>query len=211
VTGAVKGQQKPQENIPVHAIVLAAGQSRRMGGTNKLLVQFNGKALVRHVVEAVRASRIAGITVVSGFEVQSVTLALKGLDVDFCHNPDFADGMASSLRCGIKSVPQDCAGAIILLGDMPQITSGMINRMLDQFEQAQHSAIIQATDNGRRGNPVVWPVKYFDQLKQISGDVGGRHLIDENAENVVTVELGAAARLDIDTPEMLASSRSKPR
>ncbi len=209
MTGAVSGRGKPQENFPVHAIVLAAGQSRRMGGTNKLLVQLNGMALVRHVVEAARASRVAGITVVSGFEAQGVIHALEGLEVDFCQNPDFADGLASSLRCGLKSVPHDCAGAIILLGDMPRITSAMINRMLDQFEQAQHSAIIQATDNGRRGNPVVWPVKYFDFLKQISGDVGGRHLIEENAENVITVELGEAARLDIDTPEML--SRFKQR
>ncbi len=206
MTNAVK---KLQGNIPVHAIVLAAGQSRRMGGTNKLLVQLDGMALVRHVVEAARASKVAGITVVGGHQAQDVTDALKGLDVEYCLNSDFADGLASSLRCGITSVPHDCAGAIILLGDMPRITGTMINHMLEEFEQAQPSCIIQATDCGRRGNPVVWPAKYFDFLKQISGDVGGRHLIEENAENVITVELGEAARLDIDTPEMLARFKQR--
>ena len=209
MTGTVKKPEKPQGNILVHAIVLAAGQSRRMGGINKLLVQHDGMALVRHVVEATRTSRVAGITVVSGFQAQGVIDALKGLEVEYCHNPDFADGMASSLRCGITSVPHNCAGAIILLGDMPRITGAMINRMLDEFEQAQARCIIQATDNGARGNPVVWPAKYFDSLKQISGDVGGRHLIEENTENLIMVELGEAARLDIDNPEML--SRFKQR
>jgi len=203
VISAVKKPEKPKGNIPVHAIVLAAGQSRRMGGTNKLLIQIDGMALVRHVVEAAGASRVAGITVVSGYQAEGVAAALKGFDVEYCQNSDFVDGLASSLCCGIKSVPHNCAGAIILLGDMPRITGTMINRMLDEFEQAQHSAIIQATDHGDRGNPVVWPLKYFDALKQISGDVGGRHLIDENVENVITVELGEAAGLDIDTPEML--------
>jgi len=203
VTSAVNEPEKSQGNIPVHAIVLAAGQSRRMGGTNKLLVQLDGTALVRHVVEAAGASRVCGITVVSGFQAQGVVDALKGLDVDYCHNPDFADGLASSLRRGIKSVPHNCAGAIILLGDMPRITSAMINGMLDEFEHAQHRAIIQATGNGALGNPVVWPAEYFEALKQVSGDVGGRHLIAENAEKIITVELGEAACLDIDTPEML--------
>ncbi len=209
MTGAANEPENPRGNILVHAIVLAAGQSRRMGETNKLLVQLDGMALVRHVVEAAGASRVCGITVVSGFQAQGVVDALKGLDVDYCHNSDFADGMASSLRCGIKSVPHDCAGAIILLGDMPRITGTMINGMLDEFEHAQHSAIIQATDHGCGGNPVVWPVKYFDQLKQISGDAGGRHLIDENVEKIIAVELGEAARLDVDTPEMLGRLKQR--
>jgi len=209
MTVAINEPEKPQAEPHVHAIVLAAGQSRRMGDANKLLVQLDGVALVRHMVEAAGASKVAGITVVNGFEAQGVADALKGINVEYCQNSDFADGLASSLRCGIKSVPHNCLGAIILLGDMPLITSAMINRMLDQFELAQNSAIIQATDNGARGNPVVWPEKYFDALKQISGDAGGRHLIDENAENVIAVELGEAARLDIDTPEML--SRFKRR
>lgn len=209
MTSAVKRPEKTQGNNLVHAIVLAAGQSRRMGKTNKLLVQLDGIALVRHVVEAARTSRVAGITVVCGHQAQDVADALKGIEVDYCQNPDFADGLASSLRCGITSVPNDCAGAIILLGDMPRITGTMINHMLEEFEQAQPSCIIQATDRGRGGNPVVWPVKYFEALKQISGDVGGRHLLEENAENIITVELGEAARLDIDNPEMLGRFKQR--
>ncbi len=194
---------KGRGGIPVHAVVLAAGQSRRMGGVNKLLAHLEARPLVRHVVEAAQSSRVTGITVVSGHEAEAVIRALDGLEVDYCYNPEFAGGMSSSLRCGIEAVPPECEGVIILLGDMPRITGAMINRMLEEFERAPRGAIILASDCGRRGNPVLWPAVYFDALKQVSGDVGGRHLIDQNVEKVIEVELGDAARLDIDTPEIL--------
>lgn len=187
----------------VHAIILAAGQSRRMGKSNKLLASFDGKTMVRQVAELATASGVAGITVVTGHEAKEVQDALSGIDVAFTSNPDFASGLASSLRCGIAALPADCSGAIILLADMPRITTAMIDRQIAAFNEASQTSIIQATSHGKRGNPVLWPSYYFDALKQISGDVGARHIIGQNTEQVIEVELGEAAALDIDTPEAL--------
>jgi molybdenum cofactor cytidylyltransferase len=187
----------------VHAVILAAGQSRRMGTSNKLFASFNGKTMVRQVAEITNASEVAGITVVTGHQAEELQIALAGLDVTFAHNPDFASGLASSLRCGIASLPDDCGGALILLADMPRITTDMIDRQITAFGETTQASIIQATSHGKRGNPVLWPSEYFEALKQISGDVGARHIIGQNAERVVEIELGEAAALDIDTPEAL--------
>ncbi len=193
----------------VHAVILAAGQSRRMGKSNKLLADIDGKAMVRQVAEIVSTSGVAGITVVTGHQAEAVENALGGIDANFTRNPDFATGLASSLRCGIAALPADCSGAIILLADMPRIKTAMIDRLIGTFNKASQTSIIQATSHGKRGNPVLWPSYYFDALKQISGDVGARHIIGQNAERVLEVELGEAAALDIDTPEALHAEGGK--
>jgi len=191
------------ESGNVHAVVLAAGQSRRMGKTNKLLAELGGKPLVRHVVEAAAESRVCGITVVTGHQAELVADILSGSDINIVHNPDFASGLASSLRMGITNLPDDCTGVLILLGDMPRVTGAMIDSMLKIFDHAPQAAIIQATDQGKRGNPVLWSSSYFEALTHIAGDVGARHLIGQNIDRVVEIELGRAASLDIDTPETL--------
>lgn len=197
---------RPQPRQPalaggeVHGLVLAAGQSRRMGKQNKLLASIDGQPLVRRIVDAALNSQLSGVTVVSGHEAAKVEKALDGLEVSFAHNPDYASGLASSLRCGIEALPENCGGVLVLLADMPEITPQMIGEMLEVYNNAPETAIIQATSHGKRGNPVLWSSRYFEALKNISGDVGARHIIGENADQVVEVELGDAAALDIDTP-----------
>ena len=201
-------QPTPSQNGGVHALIMAAGQSRRMGKTNKLLSELEGKSLVRRVVESANNSEVSTITVVTGFESEKVEHALSGLNVKYVHNPDFASGLASSLRTGVAALPADCSGALVLLADMPYITAEMINQLVNRFNDGSANSIIQAASHGKRGNPVMWAARYFDELCNISGDVGARHLIGEHSEHVIEVELGDAAALDIDTPaEFLAQSR----
>ena len=111
----------PEATKKIAALVLAAGQSRRMEGKNKLLEDFNGKPLVRHAVEAACASMASPVIVVTGNDAGSVEKALKDLDVRFVNNPDFAEGLSSSLKAGIRAVPGESAGAVICFGDMPKI------------------------------------------------------------------------------------------
>ncbi len=197
-------RQEPQKsNGNMRAVILAGGQSQRMGRANKLLARFDGISLVRKVAKATLNSRAAGVTVVTGHQAASIEAALEGLDVEFVHNSAFASGLASSLISGIASLPADCDGALILLADMPQITTAMTDRMIEAHDEAADGAIIHATSQGKRGNPVLWPARYFDQLKELSGDVGARHLIAQNAEKVIEVELGEAAAADVDTLPML--------
>ena len=112
-----------EANRNVTAIVLAAGRSTRMGGPNKLLAEIDGKKLVRIVAEQALASKATGVIVVTGHQADLVEQALTGLNVKFVRNPDFAGGLASSVKAGIAAVPENADGAVVCLGDMPLISA----------------------------------------------------------------------------------------
>ncbi|OQW56165.1 MAG: 4-diphosphocytidyl-2C-methyl-D-erythritol kinase [Proteobacteria bacterium SG_bin9] len=207
---------RPQPRVPsqtdgnsnVAAIVLAAGRSTRMGGPNKLLAELNGKPLVRIVAEQALASRASPVIVVTGHQNMEVQRALAGLDVQFVHNPDFASGLAGSVRTGIAAVPDAADGAVICLGDMPMIDAKLLDRLIEAFAPDRGGLIAIPVSDGRRGNPVLWSRRFFAELSKVEGDTGGRHLIGRHIEAVVEVPVeGRAAFLDIDTPEALASAR----
>ncbi len=187
-------------------LVLAAGRSSRMGGPNKLLEQIAGRPLVRIVAEAVLDSRARPVTVVTGHQHERVEAALAGLPVKIVHNPQFADGLGTSLRTGIAALPAGADGAIVCLGDMPQVDAALIDRLLGAFDPDKGALVVVPTIEGKRGNPVVWSRRFFQDLMAVEGDVGARHLIARYAEAVAEVPLtGTAALTDVDTPEALAA------
>lgn len=190
----------------VHAVVLAAGRSSRMGGPNKLLARFDGKPLVRRAVERALASTADGVLVVTGHQADRVADALADLDVPHVHNPDFASGLASSLKAGVSVLPEDAQGALILLGDMPGVTSADLDRLISAFRARRGRSIVRATHDGKRGNPVILPRSLFADVATLEGDTGARHLVESGAAEVVDVELGAAASVDVDTPAAMASA-----
>ncbi len=193
----------------VSALVLAAGQSRRMGPVNKLLQEVAGKPMVRHAVEAALASRCGEVVVVTGHEREAVEAALQGLDVRFAHNPDFAEGLSTSLRAGIAALGQGSEGALVLLGDMPTVDTELIDRMVAAFAPAEGRQVVVPVHEGKRGNPVLWARRFFEQLRELKGDVGARHLIGEAGAVVFEVEAGrASVLLDVDTPEALDRLRA---
>ena len=186
------------------AIVLAAGQSRRMGETNKMTVDVGGKPMVRHVVEAAKSSKVDDVHVVTGHQADQVEAALEGLDVHFVSNEKFAEGLSTSLAAGVRAVESEADRVIVLLGDMPFLTAKMIDELLDAGKQ--NDSIVMATFDGKRGNPVLWPRRYYEDLKRIQGDTGARHLIGMNAAEVIEVNIGEAASLDLDTPEAVKAA-----
>jgi molybdenum cofactor cytidylyltransferase len=195
---------KRREASPkIAAIILGAGKSSRMGGPNKLLATLDGKALIRHVAEAACSAKLAQTILVTGHLAEEVGAQVADLDVTLVHNPDFADGMSGSIRAGINALAADIDGAIVLLGDMPRVGADAIGKLVSAYRDSPSSLIVTATANGKRGNPVLWDRRYFDALKSLSGDVGARHVIAENQGFVTEVEIGPAARLDLDTPEAL--------
>jgi molybdenum cofactor cytidylyltransferase len=195
-------------NREVAAIVLAAGRSSRMGGPNKLLEQLGGRPLVRIVTEQALASQASPVLVVTGHQQDRVREALRGLDVRFVHNPDFVDGLATSVKAGIAAVPEDADGAVVCLGDMPLVDAGLIDALIAAFAPDRGALIAAPANEGRRGNPVLWSRRFFPELAALEGDVGARHLIARHAEAVVEVpSAGNSAFLDIDTPEALALAR----
>ncbi len=197
-----------QRTPRIAALVLAAGQSRRMGSENKLLAEINDTAMVRHVADAVIASHVNTTIVVTGHQPDQIRQTLSGLDVEFCHNPDFDFGLSTSLRTGLDAVGDEMDGIIVCLGDMPGVTSLLINRLIAAFDPAEGRAIILPTHHGKRGNPVLWDRRFFDAMRSVSGDVGARHLLGEYEEVVVEIDAGDdTVLLDIDTPQALIAAR----
>lgn len=191
---------------PVAAIVLAAGQSRRMGKQNKLLAEFDGEPLVRRSAKAALASKASPVIVVTGHMEDEIHAALAGLDVTMAHNKDFADGLALSLKRGLQAVPDDSAGALVMLADMPGIDAAALDTLLDAFDPAGGRSIVLPTAAGKRGNPVIWARDYFAELQGLTGDTGARHLLAEHEDAVTRVEIGEDALRDVDTPEALRAA-----
>jgi len=198
----------PDGNRNIAAIILAAGRSTRMGGPNKLLAELGGRTLVRTVTEQALASRASGVIVVTGHQAAEVEKSLAGLNVKFVRNPDFAAGLASSVKAGIAAVPETADGAVICLGDMPLIDAHLIDRLIDAFAPDRGNLIAVPVSDGRRGNPVLWSRRFFSELMALDGDIGARHLIARHGEAVTEVPVeGFGAFLDIDTPQALADAR----
>jgi molybdenum cofactor cytidylyltransferase len=194
----------------VGAVVLAAGRSTRMGGPNKLLAEIGGKPLVRFVAEQALASRATPVIVVTGHERAKVEAALAGLRVRFVHNPDYAAGLSTSLKAGLPALPPEADGVIVCLGDMPQVTAVLIDRMLEAFDPARGALVVVPTIEGKRGNPVVWSRRFFPDLMTLEGDVGARHLIATYADAVAEVPLeDSAALTDVDTPDALQAVKAE--
>jgi molybdenum cofactor cytidylyltransferase len=193
----------------IAAVVLAAGRSTRMGGPNKLLAEIAGRPLLRIVVEEALASRANPVIVVVGHERAEIEKALAGLSMQLVHNPDFAQGLGSSLKAGITAVPAEADGAIVCLGDMPQVDASLIDRLITAFDPDRGALIVMPTVDGRRGNPVLWSRRFFPDLMAIEGDVGARHFIGRYREAVVEVPLeDKAALVDVDTPEALVGVKA---
>jgi molybdenum cofactor cytidylyltransferase len=190
----------------VGAVVLAAGRGSRMGGPVKQLATIAGVPLARRAAAAAVASRATPVVVVTGHAADDVGCALAGLDVTVVHNPDFADGLSTSLRAGLAALPEDVEAAVVVLADMPGIDAAAIDRLIAAYDPAAGAHVVVATANGKRGNPVLWSRRFFPELSAITGDTGGRQIIAGVPEAVVEVELGAAAAIDVDTPEALEAA-----
>ena len=203
--GADRSEAK-RPDPKVYAVLLAAGRSSRMGGPNKLMALFDGKPLVRRTAGRVLATKAAGTFVVTGHQRGRVHEALEGLAVRFAENPDFADGLSTSLKAGVAALPQDAAGALIVLGDMPGVSSADLDRLVDAFRKAGGTAVVRASHEGKRGNPVLLPRALFPAISHLEGDTGARHLIEAGGLDVIDVEIGAGAAVDVDTPGALADA-----
>ncbi len=194
----------------VATLVLAAGRASRYraaGGAEptKLVADYRGEPLVRWAVRAALASRARPVIVVTGHARAEVEAALAGLDVRFVDNPDFARGLATSLRVGVAALPASVAGAVVLLGDMPEVATGVVDALIDGFLAAPDAQAAMPLYAGRRGNPVLLSRALFADVGRLSGDEGARGLIQGLApEQIATVEVAdIGVTRDIDRPEDL--------
>jgi molybdenum cofactor cytidylyltransferase len=186
-----------------------------MGGPNKLLAEADGEPLVVHAVNAALASQAVEVVVVLGHMANEVGAAIDkavpaGSRLRCVTNPDFADGLSTSVRTGMAALGASIDAAIVQLGDMPGVNAPLLDRLMAAFSPVEGRSICVPTVGGKRGNPVLWARRFFPEIAKLSGDSGAKHLIGEHADLVCEVEMtGEAAVTDIDTPEALAAWRAR--
>lgn len=190
------------------ALVLAAGGSTRMGrNRNKLLEEFDGTPLVRLPVEAIRNAGIEKIVVVTGYEAEAVAAQLGGLECQCVENPDWEQGMGSSIASGAVAAEKLGPDAVLVcVADLPALRASHISRILAAFRSRDD--IIVPRHEGRRGHPVLFGAKYLRELALLRGDVGGREILNDHASSIIEIEFESdAITRDVDSPEDLAAWR----
>jgi molybdenum cofactor cytidylyltransferase len=195
----------------IAALLLAAGKSSRMG-TNKMLEEIDGRPMVVRTAQRLLSSRARPIVGVLGNMADAVDDALGRLPVERVRNPDFADGLSTSLKRGLAALPADIDGVIVCLGDMPLIAGRDLDRLIAAFNPLEGRAIVVPTRRGKRGNPILWSRQFFAEMMALSGDSGARKLIDEHADLVAEIEMDSdSVLIDIDTPQALAELRERTK
>jgi molybdenum cofactor cytidylyltransferase len=188
--------------VRVGAVLLAAGLSRRMGGTNKLLLELDGAPIVARCADALLASPVRPLVVVTGHQAEEVRAALAGRALRCVHNAAPEQGLAGSLRAGIAALADEVAGALVCLADMPWVRPAHIDALLDAFAASGERAICVPSFAGQRGNPVLWPARFFAEIRALTGDRGARALLEAHADEVCYVPMSdPGVTLDVDTPE----------
>jgi len=180
------------------AVILAAGGSRRFGGIKQLL-ELDGKSLLKRVVETAGNSLDNRVKLVLGIKPNILLQEADGFDIEIVVNKGWENGIASSLRAGIKALPAHCKGALIIFCDQPLINEAHLRQLIDAWKQ-NHSKIIASSYAHTLGVPVIFPCKYFPSIQQLKGDIGAKSIIDKNPENVITISI-PEAEIDIDTQE----------
>lgn len=187
------------DHPPVAAIILAAGASTRMGEP-KLLLTHQGVPLVRRAVETAVGGGCTDVVVVLGANHEQYRPQLQGTPARLLHNPEFSQGMSSSIRVGIEALADDARAAIIMLADQPFIDRGVIKRLISTYVTSKAKIVACAYD-GVHGAPVLFDRALFLELLLLEGDQGARHVLTIYPRNVTTIEISPNAATDIDTPE----------
>ena len=205
-------ERRQPDGVEIAGVLLAAGMSRRMGDSNKLLVDIDGMPMVRHAAQAMLAGGIEDLVVVTGHQASAIEAALSGLNLRFAHNPDFADGQSCSVAAGIAAMAANASGALIALGDMPYLSADLVAEMVqDHARLGDHNTRISfPVYDGRRGNPVLWGSGFFKALQDLTGDIGGREILAAHpvAVNSITWRDDSIHR-DIDNPDDIPANGSE--
>jgi molybdenum cofactor cytidylyltransferase len=188
----------------VSAVVLAAGLSRRMG-RRKLLLEIEGRPLVRWSVESL-LPHVHEAVVVTGPDDVAIREALSPLDVRFAENPLPEAGQGASIAVGVAALGPEVEAAIVALGDQPRLPADVIPRIVEAFRRTGRP-VVAPVYRGTQGTPVLFARATFAELVALTGDAGARRIVERDPARVARVELDVDMPLDVDTPEDLARLR----
>lgn len=185
-------------NSRIWAIILAAGESRRMGSP-KLVLPFRGKTIIENVVGNISRSKIENMILVLGADSEKIIKAVEPADVKLCYNENYSQGMLSSVRCGFSSLPHDFRAALVFQGDQPMIGSEITNALIDAYKKSGKGIIIPTFEK-KRGHPLLLDSKYREEVMKLDDSEGLRALPYKFPHDVLEVEVEHQGILkDIDT------------
>ncbi|MAH54290.1 MAG: nucleotidyltransferase family protein [Pelagibacteraceae bacterium] len=171
----------------ISAILLAAGQSKRMNGENKLTKKIQGIPLIKHSVKNILASSINELIVVLGYQKEIIEKLIdKHEKIKFVFNKDFESGMASSIKAGLNHLSNNTEAFFICLGDMPMVNTDIYNQLIKSRNQKN---IIIPTYKGQQGNPVLFDNLMKEKVLNISGDIGAKKILELNKDKILNLEI----------------------
>lgn len=192
----------------IWAIVLAAGESKRMGSP-KMLLPYNEVTIIEQVIRNLLDSNVDRVVVVVGANREEIMKVTRKYDVFHCYNENYKTGMLSSVKCGFYSLPEGCLAALIMPGDQPMTGPGEINRVISAFSESDKGLVMAAYD-GRRGHPLIVDMKYSEEVFALPDDEGLRALAMRHPEDVLeSVTDDPSVVRDIDTQEDYMNEISK--
>ena len=189
----------------ISALILAAGESRRMGKQNKLLLPIGGEALLVKLVASVCASDVGQVLVVIGHEAEKIRRELNEFPLNFVYNPNFSEGMTTSIKYGVKEISNECDGLLICLGDMPFINTSEINKLIHAYVKNRikgKGLIVVPVFKRQRGNPVLFSIEFRNDILKHKKVSGCKEVIMKNSDSVMEIEMDDEKMLlDVDTME----------
>jgi molybdenum cofactor cytidylyltransferase len=184
----------------IWAIILAAGESKRMGSP-KMLLPFNGSTMMECVIINVAKSIVDKIVVVLGAGRETLIQLADKLHVEYCYNENYKEGMLSSVQCGFRYLPSGCKGSLVFQGDQPLITFDTINALINAYVSSEKGIVIPVFDK-KRGHPILIDMKYRNDIDKLSPDEGLRSLAYRFPADVLEVDTCEPGILrDFDTYE----------
>ena len=184
----------------IGCVILAAGNSTRFG-KNKLLAQIDGKSMIEHAFETVPTERLCAVMVITQYETISKRASDFGFECVINRHPEL--GISRSVILGVQAMKDRCDGILFLVADQPWLKRKSISGILDTFSDYPES-IVSMSSHGKRGNPCIFPKSYFEELCGLSGDKGGRSVLERHKDNLILFEVDENELTDIDTPDDIA-------
>jgi len=172
----------------IWAIVLAAGESKRMG-LPKMLLDFNGRKMIEMSISNVTASKVNKTIVVLGAHKDEIMKVISSLPVIFCHNANYRDGMLSSVMSGLGCLPKQFKALLVFQGDQPCIDPSVTNLVIDAYIASGKGIVIPLCD-GRRGHPLLLDYKYIEEIGKLDAKIGLRELAMKFPGDILEVETG---------------------
>ena len=194
--------KKNKKEPSIAAVILAAGVSSR-ARRNKLMVKIGGKPLFMKAVEAAVRSKASPVFVITGHDAENLEEPLENIDINILRNHDYASGVKTSIRLGLKSVPSSCDGALLIPADMPNITAEYLNRMIKSFNKGKERQLLVSAYGGHKYNPVLWSSDLYPTADLVPEDSHLRQVFLEHSDYLSLVESDAETCLDVNFPNDL--------